>query len=66
MQPQLDKCFGKTVPNLRAWLQHVNLLLTLVVTSERKVDWYTGVFPKFILFFLIHLAFEMCEEFGPI
>jgi hypothetical protein len=57
------KVFHKTVTNLRVWLQHLNLLLTLVDTSGRKVDWYTRVFP--ILFF-IYLAIEMREEFGPI
>jgi hypothetical protein len=38
--------FDKTVPNLRVWLQHLNLLLTLVDTSGRKVDWYTRDFFK--------------------
>jgi len=56
--------FDNTVPNLRAWLQHVNLLLTLVDTSGRKVDWCKRVFSKFLFF--IYLDFEMREEFGPI
>ena len=57
--------FDKTVQNLRVWQQQVNLPLALVDTSGRKVDWCTRAFPNFF-FFLIYLAFEMREEFGPI
>jgi hypothetical protein len=56
--------FEITVQNLRVWLQHLNLLFTMVDTSGRKVEWYTQVFPKFLFF--IYLDFEMREEFGPL
>jgi hypothetical protein len=55
--------FDKTIPKLRVWLQHLNLLLTLFDTSGRKVDWCARVLPRF---FFIYLAFEMSEVFGPI
>jgi len=55
--------FDKTIPNLRVWQQHLNLLLTVFDTSGRKVDWCKRVFSRF---FFIYLAFEMREEFEPI
>ena len=56
--------FDTTVRNLRVWLQHLNLVATLVDTAGRQGDWHMRVLHKFLLF--IHLAFEMREEFGPI
>ena len=58
--------FDKTVPNLRAWLQHLNLLLTLVDTSGRKVDWYTRVFPRFFLFISLSKCVKNLDQYSSL